>query len=90
MDTTFKAMELPVKVGSDIQTIICHSDNNDIRLIYNLSLSDIDECLVAALSSTDLCISDTNSLCVNKDGSYECICAPGFERENGTCQCQFV
>ena len=48
--------------------------------------SDIDECLVAALISVDLCENDTNTQCINIDGSHECVCVPGFERVNGTCE----
>ena len=40
--------------------------------------------------STDLCQDDENSQCVNLVGSYECVCAPGYERVNGTCQCELI
>ena len=59
-------------------------------MVHELSFSDIDDCLVAALMNTDLCENDENTQCVNLDGSYECICAPGFDRENGTCQRELV
>lgn len=59
-------------------------------MVHDLSFSDIDDCLVAALMNTDLCENDENTQCVNLDGSYKCICAPGFDRENGTCQRELV
>ena len=52
--------------------------------------ADIDDCLVAALLSTDLCQEDANAKCINLVGSYECVCVPGFERVNGTCQCKLI
>ena len=58
------------------------------KAIINFSLSDIDDCLAAALMNTDLCESDANTQCVNLDGSYDCTCAFGFERVNGTCLCK--
>ena len=45
---------------------------------------DIDECLEAALKSENLC--DINAQCINKDGSFECPCVPGYEVVNDTCQ----
>ena len=53
-----------------------------IMVLCNI-IVDIDECLEAALSSVDLC--DQNSQCVNSDGSFSCICVPGYEEINGTC-----
>lgn len=47
--------------------------------------TDIDECLEAALSATDLCEEDKNSQCQNTEGSFECICVPGYEKMNETC-----
>ena len=47
--------------------------------------TDIDECLEAALNAVDLCVDDQNTQCSNTEGSFECICVPGFARENGTC-----
>lgn len=47
---------------------------------------DINECLAAALELSNLCESDQNTKCVNNIGSYECVCVPGYVRDNGTCQ----
>lgn len=47
---------------------------------------DINECLDAALNAVDLCAEDPNTQCLNAEGSFQCICVPGFVRENGTCQ----
>lgn len=40
----------------------------------------------AALNVVDLCIDDQNSQCLNMIGSFQCVCAPGFVRQNGTCE----
>ena len=47
-------------------------------------LSDVDECLEAALYNTELCAQNTT--CLNTEGDYECPCIPGFNLINGTCQ----
>ena len=49
------------------------------------SHADVDECLEAALRATDLCADDANSQCVNTEGSFVCVCVPGYEEVNGTC-----
>ena len=81
-DMNFKAMKFHVEVRTD--------KINDVYFPLGklLSLSDIDDCLAAALMNSDLCENDTNTQCVNLDGSYECVCAFGFERVNGTCLCK--
>ena len=62
-----------------------------ISLYRSLSLSlsdlsiDINECLAAALESANLCESNQNTQCVNNDGSYDCVCVPGYNRVNGSC-----
>ena len=48
--------------------------------------TDIDECFVAAVEGTDLCENETNSRCVNSEGSFDCVCVPGYTVVNGTCQ----
>ncbi len=48
--------------------------------------SDINECRVAALESMIICTA-VNTQCVNTEGSFECICVPGYELNmNGECQ----
>ena len=59
-------------------------DNNLITLFIlsdNLffTLTDVDECT----SGTATC--SENSGCVNQDGSYACICDPGYDYFNGKC-----
>lgn len=50
--------------------------------------SDIDECLEAARSSVNLCQLDENTVCVNLEGSYECVCVSGYMNISGICQRQ--
>ena len=47
--------------------------------------TDVDECLEASLVSMELCQDDRNSQCLNSEGSFVCICVPGYEEINGTC-----
>ena len=47
-------------------------------------LSDVDECMEAALYGIELC--SENTVCLNNEGSYECPCISGFHLTNGTCQ----
>ena len=52
---------------------------------------DIDECLEAAFDAMDLCQNDKNARCVNTDGSFDCICVPGYTRTvNGSCQRELI
>ena len=46
----------------------------------NCAIVDIDECL----ESNETC--PDNSICINTNGSFDCICGPGFQFQNGTCQ----
>ena len=74
-----------------INGIICEGKIARCHEIFEsrlFSFADIDECLIAAITNTDLCQDDVNAQCVNLVGSYECVCVPGFERVNGTCQCE--
>lgn len=48
--------------------------------------TDIDECTEAALNAVDLCETEPNTECLNTEGSFECICAPGFIKMNDVCQ----
>ena len=48
--------------------------------------ADIDECLAAALEGMDVCESDKNSQCLNTEGSFDCVCVPGYVVTNGSCQ----
>ena len=43
------------------------------------TFSDVDECS----SGTATCME--NSGCVNQDGSYACICNPGYDYVDGKC-----
>ena len=55
-----------------------------------MSFTDIDECTDAALNAVDLCENDTNTQCSNNEGSFECVCVPGYSRTNGTCQRKLI
>ena len=41
---------------------------------------------MAALNATDLCEGVENSQCVNTEGSYDCICVPGYTLVNESCE----
>ena len=47
-------------------------------------LSDVDECLKAAIYNIELCTQ--NTVCANTEGAYECPCISGFKLINGICQ----
>ena len=47
---------------------------------------DIDECREAALVGTVICTQE-NTQCMNTDGSFECVCVPGYNQTmDGECQ----
>lgn len=69
---------LQVHVATFLTTV------TNIFLKYFIIL-DIDECLEAAIAAKDLCESDKNSQCLNTEGSFECVCVPGYEKLNETC-----
>ena len=46
--------------------------------------ADVDECLEAVANQRDLC--PANTVCVNTIGSFQCVCVPGYELVDGTCQ----
>lgn len=63
-----------------------------IMLIYLYSkcmIVDIDDCRVAALESLEICSKD-NTLCVNTNGSFDCVCVDGYELVNQQCQRETV
>ena len=64
--------------------LICDTEFENPSSLFVFE-TDIDECLEAALNAVDLCVDDQNTQCSNREGSFECICVPGFARENGTC-----
>ena len=41
-------------------------------------MTDIDECTVASLQGRRLC--SEGEVCLNEDGTYDCVCAPGTYR----------
>ena len=49
-------------------------------------LSDIDEC-EGGLNLTNC---DVNAHCINKDGSYDCICNSGYEGDGFTCMSKSI
>ena len=46
--------------------------------------TDIDECIDAALSDSELCPGSFE--CLNSIGSYLCVCPPGYQNRSGLCQ----
>jgi hypothetical protein len=46
---------------------------------------DIDECRLAALASSVIC-TRANTRCLNRDGSFECVCVAGYEPVDGECE----
>ena len=51
--------------------------------VHNNICADIDECA----SGSDMCNS-TVSECFNTEGSFKCICRPGFNMNNQDCVCE--
>lgn len=51
-----------------------------------INFPDKDECTEAAFDAVNLCETDLNTQCLNTEGSFECVCAPGHTRINETCQ----
>ena len=49
--------------------------------------TDVDECLEAVANQRDIC--PANTACVNTIGSFQCVCVPGYELVDGTCQRKF-
>ena len=90
MDTVVQVCEFQIVSIHLIFYALCLYLSVSLSLSPSLSLSDlsidINECLAAALESANLCESDQNTQCVNNDGSYDCVCVPGYNRVNGSCQ----
>ena len=59
---------------------------NVVVFLFFLHPTDINECLVAAMESVNLCENNQNTQCINNIGSYDCVCVPGYNRVNGSCQ----
>ena len=49
--------------------------------------ADVNECLEAVANQRDIC--PANTVCVNTIGSFQCVCVPGYELVDGTCQRKF-
>ena len=41
---------------------------------------------MAALGGMDACVNEMNSQCVNSEGSFDCVCAPGYAMISGSCE----
>ena len=52
--------------------------------IICLNHSDIDECI----EETDNC--DDNAACTNTDGSFTCLCEPGFSGDGVQCEGKII
>ena len=46
--------------------------------------TDIDECRMAALNDSVICINDTQ--CTNTLGSFKCDCVSGYKLVDGNCE----
>lgn len=60
--------------------------NSCCKIHINSPFSDINECFQAAISAANICEDDTNTQCVNTEGSFNCTCVAGYHRVNGTCR----
>ena len=49
-------------------------------IIFVLNHTDIDECV----EETDNC--DDSAICINTDGSFTCLCEPGFSGDGVQCE----
>ena len=67
--------------GSKIYLYDCAVVNSILFFL----LTDVDECFMAALDSSVICL-QPNTQCVNTNGSFECACVDGYEVLDGQCQ----
>ena len=59
---------------------------HSVVFYFSMCSPDIDECFAAAANFENLCESDPNTRCVNTEGSFQCLCVPGYFRNNsGMC-----
>ena len=58
----------------------------EVHIIMKNTHTDVNEC---ANSSMHNCSEAINEVCQDMEGSYECICKPGFEMDEGVCKGEF-
>ncbi|XP_028406421.1 fibrillin-3-like [Dendronephthya gigantea] len=67
-------------LGADLK-ISNSTDRTEVKGLF--SVKDYDECNLQNSIHTPDC--GNNSLCMNTNTSYECVCLSGYEKSNGSC-----